>query len=66
MVGTYSIFQGCATPGKGASHRGPRAPAGPGRNDIVQLTDLHIGATKSRSFAKDIVSRTNALARTSS
>ena len=63
VVGVYSIFQGLRDPVVKQIRipiRGlPPALAG---TTIVQLTDLHIGATKSRSFVTDVVRRTNALA----
>jgi hypothetical protein len=63
VVGIYSIFQGLRDPVvKELRIAVPGLPPALAGTTIVQLTDLHIGATKSRSFAKDIVSRTNALA----
>ena len=63
LVGTYAIFQGLRAPVvKEIQVAIPGlAPALTGTT-IVQLTDLHIGTTKSRSFVEDVVSRTNALA----
>jgi uncharacterized protein len=63
VAGTYSVFQGLRDPVvKNLRIAIPGlAPALAGTT-IVQLTDLHIGATKSRSFAKEVVRRTNALA----
>jgi hypothetical protein len=62
VVGSYSIFQGLREPvvrELRIAIRGlPPALAG---TTIVQLTDLHIGATKRRGFASDIVRRSNAL-----
>ena len=63
VVGTYSIFQGLRDPVvRELRIAVPGLPPALAGTTIVQLTDLHIGATKSRNFAKDIVSRTNALA----
>jgi hypothetical protein len=62
VVGSYSIFQGLREP----VVRELRivipglSPALAGTT-IVQMTDLHIGATKRRRFASDIVRRCNAL-----
>lgn len=63
VLGTYSIFQGLRDPVvKELRIAVPGLPPTLAGTTIVQLTDLHIGATKSRSFASDIVRRCNALA----
>ena len=63
VVGIYSIFQGLRDPVvKELRIAVPGLPPALAGTTIVQLTDLHIGATKSRSFASDIVRRSNALA----
>jgi predicted MPP superfamily phosphohydrolase len=63
VVGTYSIFQGLRAPVvKEIRIAVPGLPPALSGTTIVQVTDLHIGATKSRSFAGDIVGRINALA----
>ncbi len=38
-----------------------RLPAAQHGLSIVQLTDMHVGATRGRSFVEDVVARTNAL-----
>jgi len=63
VVGTYSIFQGLRDPVVKEIHiLVPGLPPALAGTTIVQLTDLHIGATKNPNFAKDVVRRTNALA----
>ena len=63
VVGAYSIFQGLRDPVVRELRIAlPGLPPALAGTTIVQLTDLHIGATKSRSFAKDVVRSTNALA----
>jgi hypothetical protein len=63
VVGTYSTFQGLRDPAvKELRIALPGLPPALAGTTIVQLTDLHIGATKRRSFANDVVRRTNALA----
>jgi predicted MPP superfamily phosphohydrolase len=63
VVGAYSIFQGLRDPVvKELRIAVPGLPPALSGTTIVQLTDLHIGATKSRNFATDVVRRTNALA----
>ena len=63
LVGTYSIFQGLRDPVANELRVAvPGLPPALAGTTIVQLTDLHIGATKSRNFARDVVRRTNALA----
>ena len=62
-IGVYSIFQGLREPVvKELRIAVPGLPPALAGTTIVQLTDLHIGATKSRDFAKNVVRRTNALA----
>ena len=63
VVGAYSIFQGLRDPVvRELRIAVPGLPPALAGTTIVQLTDLHIGATKSRNFAKNVVRRTNALA----
>lgn len=63
VVGIYATFQGLRDPAvKELRIAVPGLPPALAGTTIVQLTDLHIGATKSRNFAKDVVRRTNALA----
>jgi hypothetical protein len=62
-VGTYALFQGLRSPVvKDVRIEIPRLPPALAGTTIVQLTDLHIGTTKTRAFAEDVVRRTNALA----
>jgi len=62
VVGSYSIFQGLREPVvKELRIAIPGLPPALTGTTIVQLTDLHIGATKRSSFASDIVRRCNAL-----
>ena len=61
-VGAYSTFQGLRDPMvRELRIAVPGLPPALAGTTIVQLTDLHIGATKKHSFADDIVRRTNAL-----
>ena len=63
VLGTYSILQGLRAPVvRELRIAVPGLPPAAAGTTIVLLTDLHIGATKSRGFAEDIVLRTNALA----
>jgi predicted MPP superfamily phosphohydrolase len=63
VVGSYAIFQGLRSPMVREIRIAiPGLPPALAGTTIVQLTDLHIGTTKSRSFVEDVVSRTNALA----
>jgi predicted MPP superfamily phosphohydrolase len=63
VAGAYSVFQGLRDPVvKELRIALPGLPPALSGTTIVQLTDLHIGATKRRSFADNIVRRTNALA----
>ena len=63
VAGTASIYQALRAPLVNEIHIAlPRLPPALEGTTIVQLSDLHIGATKSRGFAKDIVRRTMALA----
>jgi predicted MPP superfamily phosphohydrolase len=62
VVGSHSIFQGLREPVVRELRIAiPGLPTALAGTTIVQLTDLHIGATKSRNFASDIVRRSNAL-----
>ena len=62
LVGAYSIFQGLRAPVMRELRIAvPGLPPALAGTTIVQLTDLHIGATKSRRFADDVVRRANAL-----
>jgi predicted MPP superfamily phosphohydrolase len=62
VVGSLSIFQGLREPVvRELRIVIPGLPPALAGTTIVQLTDLHIGATKRRSFASDIVRRCNAL-----
>jgi hypothetical protein len=62
LIGTAAVCAGAAL-GPGAGGRGPAAAAARASHGttIVQLTDLHVGATIGRAFVEDIVRRTNAL-----
>jgi predicted MPP superfamily phosphohydrolase len=62
-VGAVSIRQGLrAAEVKEVQVQLARLPRSFDGTTIVQLTDLHIGATLGRAFVEDIVNRTNALA----
>jgi uncharacterized protein len=62
VVGSYSIFQGLREPlVRDLRIAIPGLPSALAGTTIVQLTDLHIGATKRSRFASDIVRRVNAL-----
>ena len=62
VLGSHSIFQGLREPVVRELRIAiPGLPTALAGTTIVQLTDLHIGATKSRNFASDIVRRSNAL-----
>jgi uncharacterized protein len=62
-VGTVAIRQGLrAAEVKEVKVQLARLPRGADGTTIVQLTDMHIGATLRRQFVEDIVQRTNALA----
>jgi predicted MPP superfamily phosphohydrolase len=62
VAGVYSVVQGLRPPAlKQLTIALPKLPASLAGTKLVQLTDLHIGATKSKDFAEDVVRRTNAL-----
>lgn len=62
LAGSYSVLQGLRRPViKELQIALPKLPAALAGTRLVQLSDLHIGATKSEAFAKDVVERTNAL-----
>ncbi len=62
VAGVYSVFQGLRPPAvKEVRISLPKLPASLSGTTLVQLTDLHIGATKSKGFGEDVVRRTNAL-----
>jgi uncharacterized protein len=62
VAGVYSITQGLRPPAiKELRVALPKLPAALAGTTLVQLTDLHIGATKSQAFGEDVVRRTNAL-----
>lgn len=62
VAGVYAVFQGLRPPVlKELTIALPKLPASLAGLKLVQLTDLHIGATKSKDFAGDVVRRTNAL-----
>jgi len=63
IAGSYATFQGLRDPVvKELRIAVPGLPPALVGTTIVQLTDLHIGATKSRNFVRNVVRRTNALA----
>jgi predicted MPP superfamily phosphohydrolase len=62
VTGGYSVFQGLRSPAiKDLQIALPKLPASLAGTKLVQLSDLHIGATKSQSFGEEVVRRTNAL-----
>jgi hypothetical protein len=62
VAGVYSVLQGLRPPAlKQLQVALPKLPAALAGTTLVQLSDLHIGATKSEAFAEDVVRRTNAL-----
>jgi len=62
VAGIYSVIQGLRPPAlKELKVALPKLPASLAGTTMVQLSDLHIGATKSKAFAEDVVRRTNAL-----
>jgi predicted MPP superfamily phosphohydrolase len=62
VTGGYSVFQGLRGPAlKELQIVLPKLPAALAGTRLVQLSDLHIGATKSRAFGEEVVRRTNDL-----